>query len=70
MLALHLLQAALVHLNTMMVRRILADDAWASRLTDEDRRGLSPLFWTHVNLNGKFTLDMDRHLNFELESAA
>lgn len=22
---------------------------WASRLTEEDRRGLTPLFWTHVN---------------------
>jgi TnpA family transposase len=68
MLALHLLQAALVHLNTILVQRILADDAWSARLTNEDRRGLSPLFWAHINLYGRFTLDMDRHLN--LESAA
>jgi TnpA family transposase len=70
MLALHLLQAALVHLNTIMVQRILANNEWSARLTDEDRRGLSPLFWTHVNLYGKFTLDMDRHLNLDLESVA
>ena len=69
MLALHLLQAALVHLNTIMVQRILAgDDAWSARLTHEDRRGLSLLFWAHINLYGKFTSDMDRHL--DLESAA
>ena len=63
MLALHLLQSALVHVNTILVQQVLADPAWAERLTAEDRRGLSPLFWTHVNLYGTFTLDMDRHLD-------
>ena len=29
------------------------------RLTDADRRGLSALFWGHVNLYGRFVLDMD-----------
>ncbi|MGW5682814.1 hypothetical protein [Nonomuraea sp. NPDC003754] len=28
---------------------VLADPAWAERLTAEDRRGLSPLFWSHIN---------------------
>ena len=60
----------LVAMNTIMVQRILANNEWSARLTDEDRRGLSPLFWTHVNLYGKFTLDMDRHLNLDLESVA
>lgn len=49
MLALHLLQAALVHLNTIFLQRILDDPVWAGRLTDADRRGLTPLFWSHVN---------------------
>ena len=44
MLALHLLQAALMHLNTIFLQRILEDPAWAARLTDADRRGLTPLF--------------------------
>ena len=70
MLALHLLQAALVHINTVMVQRVLADDAWSARLTDRDRRGLSPLFWAHVNLYGKFTLDLDHHLDLERPLAA
>lgn len=70
MLALHLLQAALVHVNTVMVQRVLADNAWSARLTDEDRRGLSPLFWAHVNPYGKFRLDMDRHLDLDLPSVA
>jgi TnpA family transposase len=63
MLALHLIQAALVHLNTLLVQRVLADDAWQRRLTDEDRRGISALFWTHVRTYGWFSLDMDTHID-------
>ncbi|MCO6008414.1 transposase [Actinoallomurus purpureus] len=33
------------------------------RLTDADRRALSPLFWTHVNPYGRFELDMNSHLD-------
>lgn len=49
MLALHLLQSALVHVNTLLMQEVLADPKWADKLTDADRRALSPLFWTHVN---------------------
>jgi TnpA family transposase len=65
MLALHLLQSALVHVNTILVQRVLEQPAWAARLAD-DRRALSPLFWSHVNLYGRFTLDMDSHLDLGL----
>ena len=37
--------------------------AWAGKLTEEDRRGLSPLFWSHVNPYGRFRLDMDTRLD-------
>jgi TnpA family transposase len=66
MLALHLLQAALVHLNTILLQNVLAAPTWAERLTTDDRRALSPLFWTHVNPYGTFTLDMDRRLDLGL----
>jgi TnpA family transposase len=65
MLALHLLQAALVHINTLLIQRILAEPAWAARLGDADRRGLSPLSWSHVRLFGTFRLDMDTHLDLD-----
>lgn len=65
MLALHLLQAALVHINTLLIQRILAEPAWAKRLGDADRRGLSPLSWSHVRLFGTFRLDMDTHLDLD-----
>jgi TnpA family transposase len=38
MLALRLLQAARIHLNTIFLQRILEDPAWAGRLTDADWR--------------------------------
>ena len=63
MLALHLLQSALLHMNTLLVQEVLKDPAWADRLTDEDPRALSPLFWTHVNPYGRFDLDMSTHLD-------
>jgi hypothetical protein len=70
MLARHLLQSALVHINTLLVERVLREPAWASRLTDADRRALTPLFWTHVNPYGKFMLDMDGHLDLDPPPAA
>jgi hypothetical protein len=66
MLALHLLQASLDYINTLLVQKVLADKRWRDRLTPEDRRALSPLFWTHVNPYGRFRLDMDRRLNLDL----
>ncbi|MFD9607337.1 Tn3 family transposase [Streptomyces sp. NPDC059970] len=49
MLALHLLQSALVHVKTLLLQDILSEEKWQKRLTDADRRALSTLFWTHVN---------------------
>lgn len=63
MLALHLLQAALVHVNTLLLQEVLAEPQWADKLTDADRRALSPLFWTHVNPYGRFELDMANRLD-------
>lgn len=65
MLALHLLQSALVHVNTLLVQEVLADSKGAKRLTD-DRRALSPLFWAHINPYGTFDLDMNTHLDLTM----
>jgi TnpA family transposase len=63
MLALHLLQSSLVYVNIQLIQAVLRDPAWAERLTAEDRRGLSPLFWTHINPYGRFYLDMNTRLD-------
>jgi len=36
---------------------------WAQRVTDADRRALTPLFWSHANLYGRIDIDMDTHLD-------
>lgn len=61
--ALHLLQSALVYVNTLLLQRILA--AQPIDLTAEGRRALSPPFWTHVRPYGAFQLHLDRHLDLD-----
>jgi Tn3 transposase DDE domain len=50
---LRVLQTALVYINTLMLQDVLADPAWEQALTAEDRRGLTPLFWSHVTPTGR-----------------
>lgn len=69
-LALHLFQSALVHVNTLLMQQVLADPKWADTLTEADRRTLSPLFWTHVNPYGRFELDMNSRLDLGLDLTA
>ncbi|MEU5634119.1 Tn3 family transposase [Streptomyces rishiriensis] len=66
MLALHLLQSALVHVNTLLLQQVLAEPAWAKKLTDEDRRRLTALSWSNINPYGTFRLDMDSRLELPL----
>lgn len=65
MLALHLLQSALVLVNTRLVDRVLGEPQWAQQVTDADLRGLTPLFWSNVALHGTFELDLDKRLDYE-----
>ena len=62
MLALHILQAALVFVNTLMLQDILAEPEWRGVLTAEDQRGLTELFWAHVRPYGEITLNMTKRL--------
>ncbi|MGO9750338.1 MAG: Tn3 family transposase [Solirubrobacteraceae bacterium] len=62
MLSLHILQAALVYVNTLMIQDILAEPEWASVLTPEDLRGLTPLFWAHVLPYGEVKLNMTKRI--------
>lgn len=62
MLALHLLQISMVYINTLMVQKVLEDETWLKRLTKEDYRGLTPLFYAHVEPYGTLRLDMEKRL--------
>jgi hypothetical protein len=62
MLAVHILQAALVYVNTLMPQDILAEPERQDVLTAEDQRGLTALFWAHVRPYGEITLNMTKRL--------
>ncbi|MEU4645577.1 DUF4158 domain-containing protein [Micromonospora sp. NPDC023814] len=67
---LHVLQAAVAYVNTLLVQDILAEPAWPHTLTPEDWRGLTPLFWTHVAPYGEAKLNMAKRLELRTELAA
>jgi Tn3 transposase DDE domain len=62
-LCLHILQAAMVYVNTLMLQDVLAEDEWSQLLTSEDYRGLTPLTWAHVGMHGEFKLNMNSRLD-------
>src|SRR5262245_37660518 len=51
-------QNALVYINTLMLQQVLGEAAWATRLTVEDLRALTPLLYGHVSPYSHFLLDM------------
>jgi TnpA family transposase len=53
MLSLHLLQLALVYVNTLMIQQILAEPAWSGRLNSHDLRGITPIRRVSVRRNFK-----------------
>lgn len=61
-LALQLLQNSLVYINTLMLQRVLSESDWYERMEAADWRGLTPLFYRHVNPYGLVTIDMDERL--------
>jgi TnpA family transposase len=60
-LCLHLLQASLVYMNTLMIQQVLDDPGTGIALGADDLRGLSPLLWSPVPY-GEFHLDLDERL--------
>jgi TnpA family transposase len=64
-LSLHLLQACLVYINTLMVQQVFADPRWLDKMTEDDFRALSPLLHQHVTPYGTFALDMRKRIPIE-----
>ena len=62
LLSLHLLQASLVYINTLMIQRVLEEPGWSERMTPRDLAALSPLITQHINPYGRFELDMEARL--------
>jgi TnpA family transposase len=68
-LSLHLVQACLVYINTLMLQQVLDEPHWRERMTTEDYRGLTPLIYHHVNPYGMFELDMTKRLAIDPKAA-
>ena len=66
MLSLHLLQNCMIYVNTLMIQRVLGEPIWAGRMGPDERRGMTPLAWGHVNPYGTFRLDMNARLPLDL----
>ena len=69
-LSLHLIQVSLVLINTLMLQDVLAEEKWNASMKLEDWRGLTPLFYQHVNPYGRFTLDMTQCIPLSLTKIA
>ena len=65
-LCLHLIQVSLALVNTLMLQDVLTEDKWKAPMKPEDWRGLTPLFYQHVNPYGRFTLDLAQRLPLSL----
>jgi TnpA family transposase len=64
-LSLHLLQICLVYVNTLFVQKILSEKEWLDKMQPEDFRGLTPLFYSHVNPYGRLVLNMNERIFIE-----
>ncbi len=62
LLCLHLLQASMVYINTLMIQQVLEEPGWLNRMTSRDLAALSPLIIQHINPYGRFELDMEARL--------
>jgi TnpA family transposase len=62
LLCLHLLQASMVYINTLMIQQVLKEPGWAGQMTPRDLAALSPLITLHINPYGRFELDMETRL--------
>ena len=64
-LSLHLLQAAMVYVNTIMIQEVLGEHDWRAKMTTRDMAALNSLPHSHFNPYGIFDLDMDTRLPLE-----
>ena len=70
LLCLHLLQASLVYVNTLMIQQVLVEPSWYEQMTARDLAALCPLITQHINPYGRFELDMDSRIELEAFAVA
>ncbi len=60
MSSLQLLQNCLMPINTILVERTVERQKLWNQSKPEDFRGITPLFYSHINPYGRFGLDLSR----------
>jgi hypothetical protein len=48
---------------------VLAEKAWYNQMQAEDWRGLTPLFYLHINPYGSFNFNLEKRILIEEEVA-
>lgn len=67
--SLHLLQSAMVYMNSRMIQSVVGDPDWKVKWTEEDYRGLPPLIYSHINPYGRVELNMHKQIDFNRKAA-
>ena len=65
MLCLHILQLSCVYINTLMLQEVISESDWLDKMTEEDKRAISPLLQEHINPYGQIQLDMSKRLKIK-----
>jgi TnpA family transposase len=68
-LSLGLLQNCLMLINTLLVEQVIKEENYLDKLSIEDLRALSPLFYEHINPYGVFEIDLNRPSFLQMEVA-
>ena len=61
-LALQLVQSAMVYVNTLMLEDVINAKSWRAHMTADDYRALTPLIYAHLHPYGKFELEEEKRL--------
>jgi len=64
---LHLLQACMAYINTLIIQRVLVRPEWQNILTPEDKRAVNVLVHNHINPYGLFPLDLNKRLGISAD---
>lgn len=60
----------MVHINTLLLQAVLENPEFHDLVGENERRAMSPLFWSNINPYGRFRLDMDTRLDLSRERVA
>ena len=68
-LSLGLLQNCLMLINTLLIEQVIKEENYLDKLSVEDLRASSPLFYEHINPYGVFEINLERPSFLQVEAA-